>query len=368
MINYDKYKIREQLDNAMIFQLLDEWGGEPIWGSSYILSHTICHNPPHLGSLKLYYYFNTGLFRCFTGCAEPIFDIFELYIKVFKIQKGKDIDLNDAVRSLAQKFGIAGEHRTDEPADELEDWKIFANYDRIQDIELKTSEIVLKEYDPIILTRFNYDILITPWLEEDITQEVITHNRIGYYPGGDQITIPHFDEHNRFIGLRGRALSKEEGELYGKYKPLKINQQLYNHPLGMNLYNLNNSKNNIPILKKAIIFEGEKSCLLYASYFGIDNDISVACCGSSISLYQIEMLQRAGAQEIIIAFDRQFQSIGDDEFKKLKANLLKIHSKYKNDVIISFIFDKEMITDYKSSPIDHGPDIFLQLFKERIVL
>lgn len=136
----------------------------------------------------------------------------------------------------------------------------------------------------------------------------------------------------------------------------------------MNLYNLNNSKNNIPILKKAIIFEGEKSCLLYASYFGIDNDISVACCGSSVSLYQIEMLQRAGAQEIIIAFDRQFQSIGDDEFKKLKANLLKIHSKYKNDVIISFIFDKEMITGYKSSPIDHGPDIFLKLFKERIIL
>ena len=112
----------------------------------------------------------------------------------------------------------------------------------------------------------------------------------------------------------------------------------------------------------------EKSCLLYASYFGIDNDISVACCGSSVSLYQIEMLQRAGAQEIIIAFDRQFQSIGDDEFKKLKANLLKIHSKYKNDVIISFIFDKEMITNYKSSPIDHGPDIFLKLFKERIIL
>ena len=55
----------------------------------------------------------------------------------------------------------------------------------------------------------------------------------------------------------------------------------------MNLYNLNHSQNNIKTIKKAIIFEGEKSCLLYQSYFGMENDISVACCGSSISNAQI---------------------------------------------------------------------------------
>ena len=73
-------------------------------------------------------------------------------------------------------------------------------------------------------------------------------------------------------------------------------------------------------------------------------------------------------EEIIIAFDRQFQAIGDDEFKKLKNNLVKLHNKYKNFVNISLMFDKNMITGYKNSPIDCGPDIFLKLFKERIVL
>jgi hypothetical protein len=136
----------------------------------------------------------------------------------------------------------------------------------------------------------------------------------------------------------------------------------------MNLYGLNWSKNNINVIKKAIIFESEKSVLMYGSYFGIDNNISVACCGSSVSAYQIQMLMDAGAEEIIIAFDRQFQQLGDDEFKKLKANLLKLHSKYKNFVNISFIFDKGKTTGYKASPIDEGPDKFLQLFKERIVL
>jgi hypothetical protein len=37
-------------------------------------------------------------------------------------------------------------------------------------------------------------------------------------------------------------------------------------------------------------------------------------------------------------------------------------------VLISFIFDKNMITSYKASPIDEGPEKFIQLYKERIVL
>lgn len=191
---------------------------------------------------------------------------------------------------------------------------------------------------------------------------------IGFYPGGDQITIPHFDINGRFIGLRGRTLCKEEGERYGKYRPLKVGKDLYNHPLGMSLYNLNNSKDNIKLIKKAIVFEGEKSTLLYQSYFGLENDISVACCGSSLSTYQVQELIDVGAEEIIIAFDRQFKEIGDEEFQHLKKNLLKLRTKYKNYVNISFIFDKNMITGYKSSPIDHGPKIFMELFKDRIVL
>lgn len=111
----------------------------------------------------------------------------------------------------------------------------------------------------------------------------------------------------------------------------------------------------------------EKSSLLYRSYFGIENDITVACCGSSLSSYQMQLLIEDGAEEIIIAFDRQFQEINDKEFQRLKRKLLQIGSKYKSFVNISFIFDKNMITDYKSSPIDEGPEKFLQLFKNRIV-
>ena len=367
MLVFDKTEIRNTLTIDNIFDLLQEWGADPEHTAFGILCATICHNPPGEGSKKLYFYDNSGLFRCYTGC-DSYFDIFELVIKVAKIQWDKEFDLNDAVCWIATKFGFSGTHE-DRPEDEdLDDWKYLANYERIQDIEIKTNEIILKEYDDIILSRFNYSLKIGPWLREGICQEALNQAQIGFYPGGDQITIPHFDKDGRFIGLRGRTLCAEEGERYGKYRPMRVNNQLYNHPLGMNLYNFNNSKKNIAIMKKAIVFEGEKSTLLYQSYFGLENDISVACCGSSVSAYQIQMLLEAGAEEIIIAFDRQFKDIGDEEFKHLKLNLIKLRDKYKNFATISFIFDKHMITGYKDSPIDCGPQIFLQLFKERIIL
>ena len=370
MIIYDKNEIRDILTEEQIFELLEEFGGQPEHNSNnYIISDTICHNPPGEGSHKLYYYFNSKLFRCYTGgCEEPVFDIFQLIIKVMKIQNHTDFDLNDSIRWIANKFHINGRVENGEEDNQLEDWKYLANYDRIQDLEININNIVLKEYDNSILNNFNYDVKIQPWIDEGIHQEILDRSLIGFYPGGDQITIPHFDKDGRFVGLRGRTLSYEDADLYGKYRPLKINKVLYTHPLGMNLYNLNNSKKAIKALEKAIVFEGEKSSLKYASYFGIENDISVACCGSNLSAYQIQLLIENGAKEIIIAFDRQFQEVGDQEFKLLKRNLVRLYNKYHNDVNISFIFDKNKITEYKASPIDEEPDKFLQLFKERIVL
>ena len=119
-------------------------------------------------------------------------------------------------------------------------------------------------------------------------------------------------------------------------------------------------------MKKAIIFESEKSCLLYKSYFGIENDISVACCGSNISAYQINLLKKLGVDEIIIAFDREGEK---DDKKKYVSKFYRLNNKFKNEVNISFIYDKDgKYLDYKDSPIDKGKEVFLKLFKERIII
>ena len=160
---YDKNEIRDILTEEQIFELLEEFGGQPEHNSNnYIISDTICHNPPGEGSHKLYYYFNSKLFRCYTGgCEESVFDIFQLVITVMKIQNHTDFDLNDSIRWIANKFHINGRVENGEEDNQLEDWKYLANYDRIQDLEININNIVLKEYDSYILNNFNYDVKIS---------------------------------------------------------------------------------------------------------------------------------------------------------------------------------------------------------------
>ena len=357
---FNKDELKEQLELENVFDLISELGGEPEYADTGLISQTICHNYPGEGSRKLYYYENSNLFKCYTDCDET-FDIFELVIKAMKIQKSLDWELYDAMVYVAEYFGLAEAERPSE-IDDSQQWVVFKRHD-FSLPELRTPAI-LKEYNKIILTRFSYPRILN-WEAEGITPQVCKNNFIGYYAGGEQITIPHFDINDRLIGLRGRYLATEDAEKYGKYRPLYINQELYTHPLSMNLYNLNKSKDNIRKTKTAIIFESEKSCLMFQSYYGAENDISVACCGSSVSSYQIDLLEDLGVREIIIAFDRQFKEIGDSEFIRLKKKLIGIHNKYGNRIRITAIFDKGLLLPYKASPVDKGREIFEELLKNR---
>jgi len=360
---FDKDKLKEALELGQIYDLLELWGGEPEEFEGGLVSRTICHNVPGEGSRKLYYYENTRLFHCFTGCIEPSFDIFELAAKVAKIQKGATWELYDAMCFIADYFGFEGEEQ-EEKKIELADWKVFSRH-RYGEVKLP-SKVTLPEYNPVILTRFSYP-RISSWEKEGIAPEVVKRNVIGYYAGGEQITIPHFDEDGRLIGIRGRFLSEESADRYGKYRPLYVNKTLYNHPLSMNLYNLNHSRPQIAKSGIALVFESEKACLQYQSYYGGDNDISVAVCGSSVSSYQMHLLKESGAREIVYCFDRDFEEIGDDKFNRLKTKITHLYNKYSNSLKISIVFDKNMITGLHSSPIDEGKEKFEQLLNERIM-
>lgn len=365
MIDFNKSEVREKVTIDDVYDLLNEWGGVPEYTDFGLLSATICHNEPGIGSRKLYYYENSTLFHCYSGCEEPSFDIFELVIKIAAIQWHKNYDLNDAVRFIANRLGINGVYKEDEEQP-LEDWKLLEKYNRIEDINLQKKEVTLKEYDSSILNRFNYSIKLTPWLNDNINQEALNVAHIGYYPGGDQITIPHFDKDGRLVGIRGRAMCKAEADLYGKYRPLYINRMWYSHPLGMNLYNLNCSKENIKVAKMAIVFESEKASLQYKSFFGCDNDIAVACCGQNFSQYHLQLLLDLGVHEIVIAFDREG---ADQDKKKYLDKFYRLNKKYGNIINLSFLYDKTGdYLDFKDSPTDKGADTFLYLFKNRIYI
>ena len=190
---------------------------------------------------------------------------------------------------------------------------------------------------------------------------------IKYDPVHGAILIPHTDENGRLIGIRQRTLVKED-EVYGKYRPARLQGQLCNHPLAFNLYGLNVAKDNIHNLRTAIVVESEKSVLQYLSYFGVKSDICVAVCGSSLSNYQFQLLLDEGVQEIVIAFDRDYKEYADEDYFEVEKKLLKLYNKYATRVNMSFLIDKEHLLEPKMSPLDNGKDAFLYLFRNRIVI
>lgn len=362
--------LKESLTIEEVEALMVDLGAEPVKTHNVLICKTVCHCGDHH---KLYYYENTHLFRCYTDCADT-FDIFELIIKVmtnnghYKEINGEKVQwtLYDAIKFITRYFNISLPSIDDDSFGyDLEDWKILEKYEKQQEIpHIKQHDLVF--YDDAILQHLPQPI-IEPWVEEGITTEVMQHCGIRFDPVNCGIIIPHRDMDNNLLGIRIRTLIQEE-EKYGKYRPAFLNGQLYNHPLSFNLYNLNNSKENIKNFGIAIVFESEKSPLLYQSYFGIENDISVAVCGFNILSYQVELLIAAGAKEIALAFDKQFQSIGDAEWEKLKEKYYTIHNKYGGIIQLSFLFDFDNLLQYKDAPIDRGPQVFLQLFQNRIMI
>lgn len=351
-------EIKNNLSLDQVEQLLVALDAEPVRKDGIIISRTICHCG---NSHKLYYYDNTKLFRCFTEC-DDYFDIFQLVIKVNSIQQ--EYDLPSALRYIKDFFGIYTDFsKNSQNKDLLPDWQVLNKYINSTAQENNKRKVEMKIYDGTFLKNLPHPRIL-PWEKEGIKKEVIKHHNICYNSSSQGIVIPHYDINDNLVGIRERTLIKEN-EQYGKYRPMYLGKKMYNHPLGFNLYNINNSKNNIKKFKKAIVFEGEKSPLLYASYFGQENDITVACCGNNLSSYQFELLMSLGIEELVIAFDKQFQEIGDDEWKGWTKKLTDINKKYSKYVNITYMFDKWGLLGYKDAPIDRGKEKFMTLFLKR---
>ena len=140
-IMYDKDEIKNNLTIEEVAELVAELHGEPENKGSYLICKTICHNSIEQGSHKLYYYDNTKLFRCYTGCEKDTFDIFELVCKVKNIAKEptykyindsrfeQEWTLPDAIEFVAAFFNITPNFEDfSNQQSSLYDWKIFENY------------------------------------------------------------------------------------------------------------------------------------------------------------------------------------------------------------------------------------------------
>lgn len=320
----------------------------------YIVCPTICHNPiDEAESMKLYWYQNNKIFRCYTECNEAM-SIFTLYQKFMRINY-HSVSFEEAidyVKKCLHNIIISGAKKY-KPIIDFEKYKF--------DSAVPT----LTEYPKEMLSYF-IPYHHPSWLRDGIQPDVMDKFNIGFLLAQNKITIPHFDINGRLVGIRARSLDAEEIEQFGKYRPVQIGNTLYSHPLHFNLYGIYEHKLAIQKRRSAIIVEGEKSVLLDDGYY---NKISntVACCGSNINKFQINLLSNMlGVNEITIAFDKEYKDWRSDEAYNYRLKIENICKKYSSQAVFYYIWDMDNLLDYKDSPFDKGKEVFEELYRHRI--
>lgn len=355
MEKLDLYELQKSLTTENIITLVTSLGADRYDDKeNYIIFPTICHNEnSEDASMKLYYYKNTGLFTCYTDCGES-FNIYTLIEKVYALQN-REIRFSEIVNLVLEKTGIDsslyqfGEKRYKSTSDK------YKKKNRQRELEI---------FDDKVLGVFDKHYPVE-WIAEGISRESMDKYNILYSISRNKIIIPHYNISGQLIGIRGRSLNKREIEEFGKYMPVEVEGKWYSFPLSQNLYGLNVSKEGIRKKKKIILFEGEKSCLKYDRMF--EDNISCAVCGSAFNKNQLNiLLKNFELDEIIIAFDKEFERYNDEKGREYFNKLESICKKYQNYCNFSFLFDKKNLLKLKDSPIDRGKNIFLQLYDQRI--
>ena len=349
----DKNALKDGMTPRQVLEFLTGLGVQGSWvDESKLVFETACHNHLGEGKHKLYYYDNTKLFYCYTGCGR--FDIFELLNKMNVIKSHEELSLDEAVDLYvkSQSFiALGSSDRTNAQEDlNLEYTKpVFHYYDKQEFLNLPR-------------------VIVSDWEREGISAQTQHKYNVRFNYSQTSIAFPHLDENYNLLGIRQRILNPEMIERSGKYRPLERKGIMYSSPLSFYLFGLAFNKFNIEREKKAIVFEGEKSCLKLDDLLGERNNIGTSSSGMHFSRHQYESLKEHGVKEIIFAYDRQFEDTNSMEFIKCFEVYKTIYERFgknKDGIKLSFIFDENKLTGYKDAPVDCGFDIFNTLYHSK---
>ena len=348
MIDYQG--IIEQLNTDKIIDLMERLGVETyVRRPGYVIFPTICHNEDSAqASMKLYYYENNHLFVCYT--EDGNMSIFK-FLRHYYETRGIDFDWYEDIYKVVldcSNFRLAAPGH--------------ATYKSIRDQYRRPEHIQLPTYSEGILNTFT-KFYPPEWLNDGISKTAMDKFNILYSIPQNKIIIPHYNIDNKLVGVRGRALNPWEVENIGKYMPVQIEGKWYSHPLSLNLYGLNKTKENIKKTGICFIFEAEKSVLQMDSFDRLN--CAAAVCGSQFNKFALKILiQNCHPNEIVICFDKEEKPGEDIYFNKL----YKLCNKYKNYANFSFIYDMENLLELKDSPTDKGQDTFEKLLQRRVIV
>lgn len=343
---FDKDKFKSSLTNHDIEVILSYYKADFFEGKNgEIISASICHHKSG-GSHKLYYYSDTQMFHCYTGCGS--FDIYSL-IEKRMVMDGLKPNFIETIKNLGNILGI-NISLNNKVLGVQKAIKTINDWDWIKKVKRKEkAQPQLQIHNESILNYFE-ELYPKSWHEEGISIETMEKYNIKFYPDMFQTVIPHHDDLGNLIGIRSRNWNKDLVKR-AKYIPTYIKDKGYNHPLGYALYGLYQNKETIKRKRKAMIVEGEKSCLFSDTFYGDDNFV-VAICGSSMSKYQAELLLQLGIEEIIIAIDKEYIQVDTPEFTEYMNKVKKIGRHFTPYISTYHLTDTRGILGLKESPLD----------------
>lgn len=325
-----------------------------------IIFQTVCHHKRgEKRKYKLYYYKNSQRFFCYTSCGA-IGDIFNL------AEVALDLDKSEATKYVLKFFdvdycGLGVIEEEDFGFEEEDDDEVFFQSIKLEDIEVEPLAPIKRQG----IMRIFLTYYCREWLKEGITKETMDKYNIKFSPEKFAVIIPHHNIYGEIVGVRVRNLDPYSVENFGKYTPLYMKGKMYNHKLGNNLYGLDKNKEAIKRFKKVVVFEGEKSVLQMDSFYG-KNSIAVALCGSNMNMLQKKMLIDLGVEEIIFAFDKQYDTVAE-EVKWSKKVYRTAKPLLEYGISVTKIWDnlKGGLLGYKDSPVDKGKQTYDKLVKNR---
>lgn len=354
-------KILDMITTSDIVQLVSKFGIPETsirYYNNQLIMPTGCHNEI-IGTAKhkLYYYEDSKKFHCYTCCGSM--NPFEFVVQAYRTRGIKYSLSNAAIiieRIIQERLrdGFAIVTLPSNVKKEIEeDWHKS-----------------LTEYNPSIMNCFSRNKkYLKVWEKEGISFDAMDKFGIKFDMIRNRMVIPIYDDKGVFVGAKVRNFNQEDIENGRKYMPLIHNNEIYTYDKGKILYGLNFNKKNIKNAKRAIIFESEKSTILYESLYVGNKAVSIG--GSNVSIYQTELLKQYKVETVVLALDNDYSLLPNENgeydkyfglYKMLKeAN--KLDAKGFN---VEIVYDWEQsFLENKDAPIDKGREIWNKLYRNR---
>jgi len=350
-------EIQRTFTVEQIIQLLATLGSDVKEGSDgTLMFRTVCHNPPHTGSYKLYYYPETGKFHCYTECGDS-FDVYTLVCRALHCDFRQALEYLQTTLHLetAQPLGLMNGLKV-----MTGDWELLERY------ASRAQPAPLAPYEELPPSLLGYYAHVTPveWEADGIPPQVMEKFGIRFHVAENEAIIPHYDMQGRLIGIRARSFDPAKVAAGCKYMPAVLQGRDYRHSLKNNLYGLHLVRPGIEVSGKIMLCEGEKSVMQSYAMYG-DRSFTVAICGSSISTAQRDLVLSLGVREVFLALDKEYHTFGTPESRHYAEKLIRLAQLFTPYATTYVLYDTEDLLNYKDSPTDRGREVLEQLMRTK---